>query len=596
MSGMQGATRGQGGGHAEATSKTILTRDEVSSRLSALRELKRRRSHAETSKFAKWRDDPIGFVEERLLGFLWSKQKAICRSVVENRLTAVPSCHDAGKSKLAAFIAAWWVSCHEPGEAFVVTLAPTEHQVRGILWREINRVHVAGGLPGRCNRTEWLIGNELVGFGRSPQDNKPTNIQGIHAKYVLVIGDEACGLSRLLADGFSSLYSNEFSRALMIGNPDDPDTFFGDICKAGTDWNVVDIDGFETPNFTNEGVPEWLKPLLISKIWVNEKRKDWGEGSMRWESKVRGKFPEQSADALVPQAALLAAVERGRDLDVPELADELGVDVARFGDDASVIFARKGPVTWRHAKERKRDTTYIADVTAAAINKLKVVRVKIDDAGLGGGVTDRLVLLQSEGVIPATCEIVPVNVGEAPRTNLADERFKNLRAEVNWGMRTKFVDGAVTLVGDECDDMLAQASQVKVVPVPDGSIAIEQKKDMKKRTKGVSPDDWDALVLCHAAPLWSGASMMEYWGAINDQARQQTAPAATPGSAIDMPHMKPKPAPAKPTNLSETYAAGLQGFAPKPPVCKNCGRQLGATRVSDGVDAWHQLHDPECRR
>ena len=108
-------------------------------------------------RLAGYTDDPVGFIEEALGHTLWSKQRAIAEAVRNHRHVAVPSCHDSGKSFIAARIAAWWLASRPVGEAFVVTTAPTLTQVRAILWREIARAHRAGRLPGRLNQTEWYM-------------------------------------------------------------------------------------------------------------------------------------------------------------------------------------------------------------------------------------------------------------------------------------------------------------------------------------------------------------------------------------------------------------------------------------------------------
>lgn len=453
-----------------------------------------------------------------MLGFAWSKQREIAESVRDNRRTAVQSCHDVGKDWIAAQIVAWWLSCFPASEAFAVTIAPTFHQVRGILWREINRAHAAGGLPGKLNQTEWWHGNELVGFGRSPADTDPTAIQGIHAPRVLFVGDEAGGLAKALLDAGDSMVANEDSRALMIGNPDDPTTEFANICKPGSGWNVIRISAFDSPNFTGEKIPDSLRPLLISKTWVEEKRKSWGEGSMLWSSKILGLFPEQSTDSLIPITAIRAAHARFAEAkeDGP---NELGVDVARFGDDKSIIYRRKGFKAWREDKLAKRDTMEVAGAVVRACRKDKPTRVKIDDTGLGGGVTDRLRELQNStkaddadaAAALKGVEIVPINAGESPLGTIADERFKNKRAEMNWAMRILFTEENARIALDVDDELDAQCTQIKYKLTSSSEIQIESKADMKKRTGGVSPDEWDALVLAFAAPSYPGAGLMEYY-------------------------------------------------------------------------------------
>jgi hypothetical protein len=477
----------------------------VSKLRSFLAELKKERSkrrRAATDAFARYRDDPAAFVEKALGGFIWSKQREVCESVRDNRYTAVKSCHDVGKTAIAGRIAAWWLSVHPPGEAFVVTSAPTWDQVRALLWREINSVHHAGGLPGRTNQTEWIFEpNELVGFGRAVRDTDPTAFQGIHARRVLVIFDEACAMSKAIWEAAETLVANEDSRFLAIGNPDDPASEFARCCKPGGGYNVIQISAFDSPNFTNEAVPEWLLPLLVSKTWVEERRRKWGEDSPLWISKVLGDFPEQSADGLIPISAVREAGQR--ELPLGE-ASELGVDVARFGTDKSVIYHRRGPVARKHTELTKRDLMSVCGAVVTAIRETGATHVKIDDLGLGGGVTDRLIELRSEGVFDA--EIVPINVSEKCRDFSAAERFLNLRAELNWMMRERFLDGDIDI--EEDDDLLGQTVEIKYKQNSRGQVQIESKADMKKRGLP-SPDDWDALVLCFAPKEYGTERVME---------------------------------------------------------------------------------------
>jgi hypothetical protein len=168
-------------------------------------------------------EDPHGWVTDVLGEHMWSKQVQIAEAVRDHRRVAVPSCHEAGKSWLAARIVSWWLSVWPPGEAFAVTTAPSAPQVRAILWREINRAHKKGNLPGRTNQTEWWIGDELVGFGRKPADYSPTAFQGIHARRVLVVIDEACHdeLTEVLTeDGWRRFSALDGSERLLTMDPE----------------------------------------------------------------------------------------------------------------------------------------------------------------------------------------------------------------------------------------------------------------------------------------------------------------------------------------------------------------------------------------
>src|SRR5688572_29812174 len=198
--------------------------------------------------------NPVLWTEERTKGIVWSIPQRIMQSVVEHRRTAVPSCHEAGKSWLAARVAVWWIDSHPPGTAFVVTTAPSNRQVVAVLWKEIRRAWAAAGLSGKLNQKDWWLNNELVALGYKPSDYDPTAFQGIHAKYCLVIIDEGCGVPEDIYVAANSLVANEFSRILVIGNPDDPDSHFAKICEPGSGWNVISVSAFDTPNFTGEDV------------------------------------------------------------------------------------------------------------------------------------------------------------------------------------------------------------------------------------------------------------------------------------------------------------------------------------------------------
>ena len=394
---------------------------------------------AATARFARYRREPVTFIREVLDEHPWSRQVEIAESVVRNRRTAVPSCHDAGKSFIVSRLAAWWLSVHAPGEAFLVSTAPTYRQVRAILWREINRAHARGTLPGRVNQSEWWIGKQLVGLGQKPADYDAAAFQGLHARYVLVIMDEACGIAGELWAAADSLIANEDSRLIAIGNPDDPASAFAEACRPGSGWHVMPISAFETPNFTAEPVADELGPLLVSPVWVEEKRRRWGEDSPLWQSKVLGRFAAESEDALILAAWVRAAQEREL---APGEPGELGVDVARFGADKTVIVHRRGPSARVYRTLAGQDTMRIAGEVIDALKRTGAEVAKIDVVGIGAGVVDRLI----EQGLP----VLGVNVGLPARE---PERFVNLRAEAFWSLRERLEEGAIAL--DPADDELA---------------------------------------------------------------------------------------------------------------------------------------------
>jgi len=427
--------------------------------------------------------DPVTWIEEVLGEHPWSKQQEIARSVRDNRRTAVQSCHDVGKSYIASRLVAWWIASHPPGEAFVVTSAPTFQQVRAILWREINKAHAKGDLIGSTTETEWKINKEMVGFGRKPADYSMTAFQGIHARYVLVILDEACGIPESLWDAADTLITNELSRILAIGNPDDPTSEFAKICQPNTDWNKIRISAFDSPNFTGEEIHDTVREVLISPIWVDEKKKKWGENHPFWQSKVLGLFPQQSATALLPLQFLLDATRHEYK---PEDTDArvLGVDVARFGTDKTVFAYRHGQRGRIIHSVNGSDTMETASAVRGFIRRLKIDTAAIDAVGVGAGVYDRLI----EDNEPA----IEMQAAGRARDYMT---FANCRAEWYWTFRDRLERGEVDL-DPEDEELIEQLAGLQFKIDTRGRIIIESKEDMKKRGQE-SPDRADALILAY---------------------------------------------------------------------------------------------------
>jgi hypothetical protein len=436
--------------------------------------------------------DPVRWVGDKLGEHLWSKQRDIANSVVAHRRTAVKSCHDAGKSFIASRLAAWWIASHPPGEAFIVSTAPTYQQVHAILWEEIRAAAkkaaiVGDGLTGRVLQSdEWKLDDgTLVGWGRKPADTDEHGFQGIHRRYVLVILDEACGIPAQLWTAVEAITTNADCRILAIGNPDDPSTEFASVCKPGSGWNVVQISAYDTPNFTDEPVPERLRPLLLDPEWVTDKEKRWGRSSPRFVSKVLGDFPEIGENILFPPGLITAAQERTLE---PGPWGVLGVDVARFGSDRTILMLRRGPAARLVGDHSKLATTETTGHVVVAVAEHAIDEIRVDGVGVGGGVVDQLV---EQGY-----DVVDMQAGAAAVDN---EHFLNARAEWYWALRERFEYGDIDIDPDD-DELAAQLGCIRYFYTSRGQIKIESKDDMRKR-KLPSPDKADALMLTAVANI-----------------------------------------------------------------------------------------------
>lgn len=443
--------------------------------------------------------DPVVWTREHGL-HLWSKQRAIIRSVIENRKTAVQSCHGIGKTFTAADLAAWWVAAHPLGEALVVSTAPSGDQVRKLLWGEVRKLHARAALPGTISRAQsptWTVGDLEVGFGRKPADYVDENtarsmFQGIHARYLLVLLDEAGGIPKWLWDATQSLVTNEGSRVLAIGNPDDPTTEFARMCAPGSGFEVMKVSYRDTPNFTGEEVPEQLRESLIGPTYVEEAARLWGVDSPLYTSKVLGEFPEVADDVIISPKLVREA--RERDLSGKALMAEQrgGMDVADIGEDESVIVVNRGGMlrvvdSWRGVdtdKGHHRARSFLDRHPTPA----KSFPLMIDFPGVGGAVYHPLA---NDGY-----NVSAFNGGEAAND---PKRFANRNAEAWWAMRELMQAGLIDLDPDD-DVMAAQLQSRKWRLDPTGRIRVERKDEMSKR--GIkSPDRADAAIMSVYQPV-----------------------------------------------------------------------------------------------
>lgn len=430
--------------------------------------------------------DPGWWITTCLGSPLWSKQVEIAESVRDNPRTAVRSCHGAGKSYVAARIALWFLYCF-PG-SIVVTTAPTYRQVAKILWQELRVAFHASRVPleGKILDTELKIEDKWFAFGFTA--DHPDNFQGIHAPYVLVILDEAAGMSHDIWIAADGLLTGDNCRLLSIGNPTDPTgDFFKEFKSPGV--NKIKISAHDTPNFTNE--LGYIVQGLVTPAWVADKAKRWGVTSPMYESRVDADFPKLGDKMLFPLALIEQAVRYEAEL--RRTPNVLGCDIARFGVDETVLAHTLGARTRIHQTSSKEGLMETAGRIKLAASQLEVEAICIDDTGLGGGVTDRLREMRDiENIIPSHVRIFGVNNAASP---FDKEHFQNLRAELAFNLKTQMENMEVDL--DEDEDLQSQLSSIQYKMTSTGKYQLESKEDAKARGEP-SPDRADAVILSRA--------------------------------------------------------------------------------------------------
>jgi hypothetical protein len=507
-----------------------------------------------TDSFETWARDRVG-------AWLNPAQKMINDSIIRNRYTAVPSCHSAGKSFFSALKTGHFIDSHTVGSAFVVTTAPTSAQIESVLWRELHRVHALAGLRGRLTRSgypQWRIGDELIAFGRRPTEI--ASFQGIHARFILIVLDEADGIDEQLWIAADTLASSGHARVLAIGNPDSADSHFARVIRPGSGWNVVRIDGLFTPNFTRAGVApypelgrymrdngipfadqsladipksvraEW-RDLLLSPEWVAERMQRWGvtrftdeDGKVRWRepalwwSKVRGRSPEEGSEGVIPLSWVERAMQRWEEWDAqgrPKVEGRqiYSCDVADSGKDETVLTKRVGHCLVDMIRDAQQDTETTSMRLAGRLQKNAGSIAIVDGAGIGAGVVNRL-----RGLRLKVRAYIGASSAEGMRDITSEFTFANKRSAAYWNLRELLdpINGPDDLMLPPDEDLKTDLT-VPTWSVKTGAkIAVEPKEKVVTRLRR-SPDCGDAAVMSFwpESSLTAKATVHEYANAMD---------------------------------------------------------------------------------
>ena len=194
-------------------------------------------------------DRSVEFVRHDLKTPLWGKQAQILRAIKRHKRIAVRSCNGSGKTFVAATAVIWWLMAHPNGPAMVVTTAPTQHQVRDLLWREIRSIYYrnAALIGGILTRTTLELSPKHYATGLST--DSPARFQGFHETNILFVVDEASGVREEVFDAIEGSMTSRRARLLLIGNPTSlAGTFYKAFHQRRTQYKTIHISAFDTPN------------------------------------------------------------------------------------------------------------------------------------------------------------------------------------------------------------------------------------------------------------------------------------------------------------------------------------------------------------
>lgn len=259
---------------------------------------------------------------------------------------------------------------------------------------------------------EWFMSARTWPKSGDAQKQADT-LAGLHADYIMFVLDESGGIPRpVMATAEAALASGIECKILQGGNPTD---LYGPLHDACVDeahlWVVVEMTG--DPD-------DPLRSPRVSLDWAREQIAKYGRDNPWVMVNVFGKFPPSGLNSLIGVEEVKLAMRRVlRPETYNFMQKRLGVDVARFGGDPTIIFPRQGLQGFRPIEMRNATTDQIAARVIMGKNKWKSEMEYVDDTGgYGAGVIDQMNL--------AAYAPIPVNYsGKA-----TDPRYLNKRAEM----------------------------------------------------------------------------------------------------------------------------------------------------------------------
>ena len=382
---------------------------------------------------------------------------------------SIRSGHGTGKTTLLAWIVIWWGIFRE--DAKIPMTAPTGHQLYDLLMPEIRKWR--DKLPEQL-KNEADIKTEKIDFAngsfavpRTARKDQPEALQGFHAGHLAFIIDEASGIPQVIFEVAEGAMTGESTLVVMAANPTRVEGYFYDSQhKNRWQWNCYQFNAEESEN--------------VSKKWIEEKKRQYGEDSDVYRVRVKGEFPKQSTNSVFALQEVEDAISR-------EVYDDSGgevwgIDIADFGDDKTVLAKRTGKYFHEITARSGLNLPDIAGWLIFEYNnaKRKPSVIFADAIGIGSS-------------LAAVCfeKGLDIVVGVKGSNQATDsKKYHNKRAEWYYTLKEMLEDGKIPDDDELVGELMAQKYKISST----GKLQLVEKDEIKKEL-GRSPDKSDALAL-----------------------------------------------------------------------------------------------------
>jgi hypothetical protein len=434
-----------------------------------------------------YRSDIAVFAEQVFGSILTPKQIEFCEAFRTKRTIAFRGGVGFGKTHAEAIVTWWSLLNHD--EVQVSIFGPSEPQLKGGIWKELQLLH---GRMSPIFKDAFDVGATRISrktnasscFAeyRLASGDRPDNARGIHATNNFVLVDEASGIDdEVFTGALLNVLTDPNAKLVLVSNPSKASGFFW-RCFNDPDisdqWTHVHGQMKDSPHFNAETFEQ------LSKNYG-------GVTSRQYRVMVLGEFPLSDVDGLISREFIDAAVANYDECEPsPSVPVVWGLDPAGAGKDASVLCIRHdnkllGFHEWK-GLEPTALSYKVRDLYEKTPKPLRPAIISVDATGLGNGVMSNL---KDFGLPVHSC----IFAGTPTRN---PERYTRVRDQLWWEMREWIHSENV---GIPNHSMLIEELAVPTYDDSSGKIKLEDKKSIKKRLAGGrSPDYADALAITMA--------------------------------------------------------------------------------------------------
>lgn len=454
-------------------------------------------------KLKEWKNHPLIFVSEALGVKNISDQQADgLRQFAKTKKMTIRSGHGTGKTVFAAWCILWFLTTRRFSK--VMCTAPTGRQLVDYLWSTISK-----WLRQSLIADEFIIQKDKVFHKSSPKEwwaraisasvkstkeEQAETLSGIHDEHLLIVVDESAGVHDPVFIPLEGALTQEDNKVLLIGNMTKNKGYFYDTHFHSTikqAWTRLHWD--------------CRKSSLVNPDYPKYMADKYGFDSNVFRIRVEGNPPLDDATVLIQAEWAMQCVRN-------EIPDELikddplylGVDVARYGDDSSIILPRRNNKIYPWSVFNTMNTIDLGSHVNQDYQEMEADGIGVDVIGVGGPVYDWLQKKNLPGLIG-------VNVTHASSDIT---KFHKLRDELWCRVRDKCILGVYDFpsikrpfdVESLGDQLVNELSSVNYGFNEHGGIQVESKKTMKARGV-ISPNIADALCITEhfhnvATRLW----------------------------------------------------------------------------------------------